>query len=228
MNNAGTKNKWLKLFSTEFVILLLLLIAAILIFVYAVDMVFIQKKTTFDEKAFVAVSEYVTPARTSIFRVISFLGKHTFLIPANFLLIFYFLQQKNRWFAIRVGALALSSLSLMFLLKLTFQRLRPDVPLLEKVQGFSFPSGHALMSVVFYGLLIYIAWHEIQTRWIKNLTIAFLGVLILLIGFSRIYLRVHYASDVIAGFAVGFGWLLISSWTISKIEKRFSQRNNLG
>jgi membrane-associated phospholipid phosphatase len=216
---------WLKLLSAEFIIILVLLFVCITVFAYAVNMVFIKKATTFDENVFSFVGKHVTETRTRIMVFISFLGKHTFLIPANLVLLAYFLFMKNRRFSIRVAALALSSLSLMFLLKLSFKRIRPDIPLLEQVSGFSFPSGHALMSVGFYGLLIYITWHEIKNRTLRGIMVAFWFLLIVLIGFSRIYLRVHYASDVIAGFAVGFGWLLLSLWVIDKIEKkRFARK----
>ncbi len=127
----------------------------------------------------------------------------------------------------RVISLALTSLAILFLLKLSFQRTRPEIPLLEKVSGFSFPSGHALMSVAFYGLMIYITWHEVKNTWLRNALILLLLTLIFLIGYSRIYLRVHYASDVMAGFAVGFGWLLLSLWMIEKIEKRILTRREL-
>jgi undecaprenyl-diphosphatase len=228
VNTEKAKKKrwwnWFKLLSAEFVIIILLTLGAIVVFVYAVDMVFIRKTTSFDENVFEVVAELVTPLRTDTMKFITFLGKHSFLIPANLVLLAYFFIRKKRWFSIRIAALALSSLSLMFLLKLSFRRLRPDIPLLEKVSGFSFPSGHALISVVFYGLLIYIVWHEVTKKWLRNVIIVLLAILILLISFSRIYLRVHYASDVIAGVAVGFLWLLVSLWIIGKVENRFIAR----
>ena len=191
-------------------------------------MVFIKKTTTFDEKVFAFTSQYVSSLTTSFMVFITSLGKHTFLIPANLtLLTFYFFIRKNKRLSIRILALALTSLSLMFLLKLSFQRSRPDIPLLEKVSGFSFPSGHALMSVAFYGMLIYIVWTEIKTNWIRYSLIVFLSLLIFLIGYSRVYLRVHYASDVLAGFAVGLSWLALSLWVIDKLEKRYLTRREL-
>ena len=95
------------------------------------------------------------------------------------------------------------------------------------VSGFSFPSGHALISVVFYGLFIHMIWHEIKTKWLRNVLIVLLSIIILLIAFSRIYLRVHYASDVIAGIAVGFIWLVLSLNIIQRIEKRYVARRAL-
>ena len=150
---------------------------------------------------------------------ITFLGKHQFLIPANLILIFYFLLVKRQtWFSIRVITVAISSLVLMLLLKQLFQRKRPLSPLLKAAKGLSFPSGHAIMAVTFYGLLIYILQHTITTEWLKWFFIILVFVLIVLIGFSRIYLRVHYASDVAAGFIIGLLWLLLSLAVLKWLE----------
>ena len=150
---------------------------------------------------------------------ITFLGKHQFLIPANLILIFYFLLVKRQtWFSIRVITIAISSLVLMLLLKQLFQRKRPLSPLLKAAKGLSFPSGHAIMAVTFYGLLIYILQHTITTEWLKWFLIILVFVLIVLIGFSRIYLRVHYASDVAAGFIIGLLWLLLSLAVLKWLE----------
>jgi undecaprenyl-diphosphatase len=73
--------------------------------------------------------------------------------------------------------------------------------------------------MTFYGLLIYIVWERVKNRYLKWSLIAGLILLIHLIGFSRIYLRVHYASDVIAGFALGLIWLVISLWALRHIER---------
>ena len=176
-------SRWLKLISAEFLVLLLVMFLSVTVFAYAVNMVFIKKTTTFDEKVFAFTAQHVSSLATSFMVFISFLGKHTFLIPANLtLLAFYFFIRKNKRLSIRILALALTSLSLMFLLKLSFQRSRPEIPLLEKVSGFSFPSGHALMSVAFYGMLIYIVFTEIKTTWVRYSLILILSILIFLIG----------------------------------------------
>lgn len=149
---------------------------------------------------------------------ITFLGKHHFLIPANLVLIIYFVLQHENWFSIRIIAIALSSLVLMLLLKYLFQRKRPLSPLLQAAKGLSFPSGHAIMSVTFYGLLLYIFLHTSDTPWIRYMITSVLVLLILLIGYSRVYLRVHYASDVLAGFVIGLLWLLLSLFVLKGIE----------
>jgi membrane-associated phospholipid phosphatase len=105
------------------------------------------------------------------------------------------------------------------LLKFIFSRPRPLIPLLEPARGFSFPSGHAMMSFSFYGLLIYLVYVGVKNPYLKWLLMSFLLILIFLIGFSRVYLRVHYASDVIAGFAAGFIWIVLSLFITGRIEQ---------
>ena len=220
------RKNWLSILTIEFLFVLLLLFA-LLIFIYAIRMVFIVEKSDFDANVFKAIAPYINSGLTSFMSFITFLGKHDLLIPLNFALIAFFIYRKERWFATRIAALSLSSLLLMLTLKLFFQRPRPDLPVIGDVSGYSFPSGHALISVVFYGLFIHMIWHEVKIKWLRIILVILLSLLILLIAFSRIYLRVHYASDVMAGIAVGFIWLVLSLNIIQKIEKRFIARRAL-
>jgi len=173
-----------------------------------------------DLVVFDKLDRQVTPSRNRIMLFVTSLGKHQFLIPANLLLIGYFLFiERQNWFSIRIATIALSSLVLMLVLKSLFRRKRPLAPLLKAVKGLSFPSGHAIMAVTFYGLLIYIVSHEIAIDWLRIGIYSLLLVLIIGIGFSRIYLRVHYASDVLAGFIIGLLWLLISLVVLDGVEE---------
>jgi len=212
------------LLSAELIVVIILFIAALIVFSIFAIRIFGIKDETNDLIVFDRLSEWVTPFTTSFLQGITFLGSHTFLIPANLLLAFYFLFiKKHRWYSIKVPVVALGGLLLMTLLKQFFNRPRPLVPLLEPVRGLSFPSGHALMSVSFYGLLIYLVWENVKEPIRKWLLISSLVILIILIGFSRIYLRLHYFSDVIAGFSIGVIWLSVSIWTIRRIEQ-YSRR----
>ncbi len=85
-------------------------------------------------------------------------------------------------------------------------------------RGLSFPSGHAIMSVTFYGLLIYIISQTIKDKEVKWSLIISLLALIQMIGISRVYLRVHYASDIAVGYITGGLWLLISLDVLKRIE----------
>lgn len=207
------------LLSVEIIIVTVLFVAAMLGFAYLVDRVFILDNYDIDQRMFGFMSQFVNETNNNIMLTITYLGTHYFLIPANLILIVYFLFIKpHKWHSIRIPAIAISSLLLMFLLKNIFGRARPLPPLLHEAQGMSFPSGHALMSVTFYGLVIYMIWLTKENRLLKiAMSVVLLG-LILFIGLSRIYLRVHYTSDVIAGFCMGFLWLVISIWVAKRIE----------
>ena len=179
----------------------------------------IRKHKPIDMLIFEKITPAVNSINNKIMLFITFLGKHQFLIPANLVLIFYFLiVTRQTWFSIRVITIAISSLVLVLLLKQLFQRKRPLSPLLKAAKGLSFPSGHAIMAVTFYGLLVYILQHTIDINWLKSLATFLLIMLVLLIGFSRIYLRVHYASDVLGGFIIGLLWLMISLAVIKWLE----------
>lgn len=181
---------------------------------------YMRKYKPADMAVFDRLSNISNPRNNRVMLFITALGNHKVLIPANLAMIFYFLfTGKQTWFSIRVGVIALSSLGLMFLLKYLFRRKRPLAPLLKAVKGLSFPSGHAIMSLTFYGLLAYICWHTVDIDWIRYGLVVLLAVLIFLIGFSRVYLRVHYASDVLAGFIIGLLWLFISLAILGKIEE---------
>ena len=209
----------LTLLSLEVIILLGVFSCALLAFIGIAKMIFKEKKETFDLHAFNFLTNHVSDHNTDIMQVFSFLGTHKFLIPANlFLVAFFLFIKKHRWYSIKVPVVALSSLLLMFCLKFIFHRDRPLTPLLEAAQGYSFPSGHALMSITFYGLIIFLLWQNEENKTIKWVLTFMLVFLIICIGASRVYLRVHYASDVLAGFSVGLMWLLLSLWVLKKVE----------
>ena len=113
----------------------------------------------------------------------------------------------------RPGACAATNLVLVFLLnqalKFAIQRPRPDGFQLAVEQGYSFPSGHSMVAMAFFGLLVWMVWHYESDRATRiGCAIAF-SLVIVLVGVSRIYLGVHYASDVLAGFCVSLAWLAI-------------------
>jgi undecaprenyl-diphosphatase len=209
----------LALLSFEFIIVTIIFFAALILFLAMAKMIFLEDKRDFDQNAFDFLAGFVSKGATDFMLFFTYLGTHTFLIPANLALIGYFLFiRKHKWYSIKIPVIAISSVLLMYILKFIFSRPRPLIPLLKEAQGFSFPSGHALNSVAFYGLLIYLVWQNIKQpvwRWIATCALL---LVILIIGTSRIYLRVHYASDVLAGFAMGFMWLMLSILMLKRIE----------
>lgn len=213
------------LISIELVLILFLFFLSVLGFAFLVNRVFRLKRTGLDNRVFNYMEDYTNDTNTAIMKTITFFGTHLFLIPANLALIAYFLFiRKHRWYSIKVPVVAIGSVAVMSLLKLYFSRPRPLTPILHEVRGFSFPSGHAMSAMTFYGLLMYLVYKYIEGAISKTVLLGFLGLFILLIGVSRIYLRVHYTSDVLAGFAMGIIWLVVSLWVMGKIE-RYTRRD---
>ncbi len=187
--------------------LLFVLITSVIVFILRGPM---RKYKTADLKIFKRLGFLYTPVNNRIMLAVTFLGKHQFLIPANLLLIgIFFFFGRHHWYAFNLLLVSLSSLILMFILKRLFHRKRPATPLLFEAKGKSFPSGHAMMSVCFYGLLLHMFLHTDIDPYLKSVAVILTVLLILLIGFSRVYLQVHYLSDVLAGFIVGCSWLYI-------------------
>jgi undecaprenyl-diphosphatase len=140
--------------------------------------------------------------------VITYCGSYLIVSGLTFLsaISFYIHKHTSRILPLIVSV-AGSSLT-TYILKNIFNRARPLGALYPETDS-SFPSGHATVAMALYGFLLYVIWKH-DKHHLKNPFIIFLAVLIILIGVSRLYLGVHYFSDVLAGYAVGFVWLLIS------------------
>ena len=166
-----------------------------------------------------------TPFLTSFMIFMSFLGSAPFITVAAITLIVYFLFiKKHRWYSVKVPVIAIGSISLNLITKFFFHRDRPIIPHLVEASGLSFPSGHSMVSASFYGLLIYLSWHNIQNRTLHYFFSGLFVLIILLIGCSRVYLHVHFATDVMAGFAAGFLWVILGVYGMRRLE-RYSKRN---
>lgn len=141
---------------------------------------------------------------TQILKVITELGGVAFTVIAG-VLIFIFCK-KIRWFVTfdLVGVTLINQL-----LKHIIRRPRPNILRLVEESGYSFPSGHSMVSMTFYGIIIYLVYKNVNDKYLKWLLITLLSLLILAIGFSRVYVGVHYFTDVIGGFLLGLAYLVI-------------------
>ena len=195
----------------------ILLIIFLTIFFIMVKMVFIDQYFTFDKQVIVMTHIRVSDWLTRFFLQLTFFGSHHFLLPAYLILVAILTAiKKLRMYSWRVLVTGISGTIMMFALKYLFGRERPLEPLLAPAAGRSFPSGHAFSSLLFFGILIFIVIHAIKNNWIKYTAIFLLLFFSLLVGLSRIYLNVHFATDVIAGFSLAICWLLLSDWILFK------------
>jgi undecaprenyl-diphosphatase len=103
-------------------------------------------------------------------------------------------------------------------LKKVINRARPSLEHLVSVNTLSYPSGHAMSAMAFYGFLIYLCIRYRMARWLRYLLVSVLVLLILSIGISRIYLGVHYPTDVAAGFIGGLIWVAFCTVLFSLID----------
>jgi undecaprenyl-diphosphatase len=111
-------------------------------------------------------------------------------------------------------------------LKAVYTRSRPDYEqVLAEAAGWSFPSGHAMIAVTFYGAIVYLLFVLAGSALARAGGLIVACVLIFLIGFSRIYIGVHYLTDVIAGYIAGLLWLTVSIGAIETFRKRTGYRN---
>ena len=207
--------------SIRIIITVLIFLAAVALFAIIANEMVLENENNLDKVVFQHLASITTPVMTKWMVFITFFGSSYFLMPANLLLIaYFFFFKKNHSLTLDITAFSIVSTILLFTLKAIFHRHRPLDPIVKNVNGFSFPSGHSFSSFTFFGLLIYILWNingiNRVTRWI--LSIAFI-LLACLIAFSRVYLHVHYASDVIAGICLCIIWLLISFWIFKKLRK---------
>jgi undecaprenyl-diphosphatase len=148
-----------------------------------------------------------TPAATTLFLVVTDFG--SLVLVALGVVVAALWAWRRRWLELGAWCVALGGgEALNLVLKQVFARPRPVFaqPLLV-ARDFSFPSGHAMMSLIGYGMLAYFAVLLTRSWRLRTAAIGGATLLVLLIGFSRLYLGVHYLSDVIAGYAAGMVWL---------------------
>ena len=202
---------------------LLSLFIALYLFGLIADEIFLDNEEEFDQAVFHYLADDLTPGLLSIMRFFTLFGKPEFLIPAYLILIVFFFIKKKKNYAIEIAIMGASSTLLLFGLKKIFQRKRPDIPILEHLPGYSFPSGHALLSFVFCSVLIYLIWDsnfKVLWKWSFGILLVLFSIVI---GISRIVLRAHYASDVIAGFCLGYAWVIFALW----VQHRYLTKKKL-
>ncbi len=159
-----------------------------------------------DGPVYAAVSGLITPGLTAVITPITHMGGTTFLVILCVITCLLFWRLWGwKVMVVHAANLALSS-ACNKLIKAAVQRPRPAVEHLVEQGGYSFPSGHSLSAMAFYGLIAIILLARLKGKQ-RCWAAALLGLLILLIGFSRIYVGVHFASDVLAGLCEGFVWL---------------------
>lgn len=185
---------------------IVLLFMSIIFIVFAIR---VKKSPTLriDDDIYNFIHGFTSDGLTSYFKLISNMisGPVIFIIVLISIIVSY-VKKNYKYIPFIIGNIIII-LILNVILKHIYSRPRPEFMLIDEY-GYSFPSGHAMVSMAFYGLYIYILFHLNIKKHIKYLLSGCLFLLIAMVGLSRIYLHVHYFSDVIAGFAVSVIYLV--------------------
>jgi undecaprenyl-diphosphatase len=179
----------------------------------------------FDDAVRMTVYGVASPHATTILHAITQLGSPLFLLPMTIVFALTFLHLRRIRGAILLTVTMLGVTVLNQLLKSFFQRPRP-LPFfgLTMPASYSFPSGHSLAAFCFYGALAALVTARLRSRVLSAVVWAAAIVIIIAVGFSRLYLGVHYLSDIVGGYATGFVWVL----TVASADRVFRRADERG
>lgn len=157
----------------------------------------------------VLILDFTTP----IAKFITNFGGAIFLIILTITL-FIVIKNKKVGLSIIINLVVITVLNQI--LKHILQRPRPTEFRIIEETGYSFPSGHSMVSMAFYGYLIYLIYKYVKNKNVKWISIVLLSILICSIGISRIYLGVHYTSDVLGGFLISVSYLVVYTLIVNR------------
>lgn len=184
----------------------MILFICLVLFIEIVEDIFQNDIYQFDQGIYAVISTFINPALTTFFKIITLFGDWMIIIPTCFLCMIFLKEKRNK------GLIIINLVTIFIinqLLKTIFNRPRPIENRLVEASGYSFPSGHSMISMAFYGFFIYLVYKNVKNITLRRVICIALSILILLIGISRIYLGVHYASDVVGGFLLSLSYLVL-------------------
>ena len=187
---------------------MLILAISLFVFIFLLINVLLNNISDFDTSIYNLIMSLRSDFMTFIMKAITRFGDAEILILILITIIcLIFLRNKKIGGGIAINLASVGFIN--YVLKKIIQRPRPPLEFrMVEESSFSFPSGHAMASMAFYGLIIYFINKDMKNEKLKKIISISLSILIFLIGISRIYLGVHYASDVIAGFAISIVYLI--------------------
>ncbi|RUT47480.1 phosphatase PAP2 family protein [Paenibacillus anaericanus] len=175
----------------------------------------------FDHTIITFIQGLESPLLTSLMKFFTWIGGGIPVATITLLtmvVLYVFLRHRKE--LIFLSLVVVGSVLINSVLKLVFSRSRPTVYRIIEATGYSFPSGHSMFAFSFYGVLAFLLWRHVPVTWGRVLLIIFSSLFILLIGISRIYLGVHYPSDVLGAYLMSGCWLTCSIWWYQRWMKR--------
>ncbi|QTD39966.1 phosphatase PAP2 family protein [Sporosarcina sp. Te-1] len=180
----------------------------------------------FDETVVEFVQGWENDWLTPIMKAFTWIGSTSVvlcLIAAGTVLLYFILKERRLAYLFLTVMLGTGILNQV--LKFIFKRERPDIHRLIEIGGYSFPSGHTMMSFSLYAILAYIVWRHTKTAVSRFGLLLFSILMALMIAISRIYLGVHYPSDVAGGMAASAFWLVVSISVYGYYQNRTSKQS---
>jgi undecaprenyl-diphosphatase len=164
----------------------------------------------FDLSIIHKVQSLESPGLTRVGEFLSLVGSPAVMIPLvlGIAVILFLVLGHRKELILFIGGM-LGSTLLNHFLKDLYHRARPDIHRIVEEQGFSYPSGHSMAAFTFYGLLTFLLWRHLSSRSGRIALVAISAVIIISIGLSRVYLGVHYPSDVLGGYWVSGCWIAL-------------------
>ncbi|MET0752774.1 MAG: phosphatase PAP2 family protein [Pyrinomonadaceae bacterium] len=186
---------------------LILAVSALIFFAWLADEIFEGDVKIFDETVRQAANQIASPVITHLMKFLSFAGSAFVLAPLGIVIVVIFLRLKWRRATVLFAVAMIGEVILSLTLKGVFRRTRPEAFFgYELPSSYSFPSGHALGAFCFFGILAWLITARLKNRTAKILIWTLAVTLIFSIGFSRIYLGVHFPSDVVGGYSAALVW----------------------
>lgn len=176
-----------------------------LLFVLITILMITNNIKVFDDNVYNYIFSFRNNTLDTVFKTITKCGNTLTVIIMVFILLIFLGKENIYKLLLTVGATVLTNQGLKHIIR----RGRPEHLRLIKENSYAFPSGHSMISIALYGLLIYLVYKNVKNKLIKTILIVLLSILILGIGISRIYLGVHYPSDVLGGFSISLPIIIL-------------------
>lgn len=189
----------------------LVTLLSLLAFSFIAVQISTEKIGHFDQLIIAFIQGLESPFLTSGMKFFTFIGSYMGVVLLTVLILCIFSKIVHQRTELILFVMVITgSVVLNRLLKEFFHRARPDLHQLIEIGGFSFPSGHAMNAFTVYGILTFLLWQHIPSKWLRVVLISFSVFMISAIGISRIYLGVHFPSDILGGYFAGGFWLSIA------------------
>lgn len=189
----------------------IIFIISIVLFIIIAISISLYDNIPLDNSIYNTIKNIINPTNTHIFKIITFTASTLGII---IICLLSFIINKKSGILLTFNTIIITVINLIS--KLIFRRDRPTINQLVFEDSYSFPSGHTITATVVYGFIIYLIYKSNLSKKEKVIYISILILLILLIGLSRIYLGVHYFTDVIGAIALGISYLIIAIYIIEK------------